>query len=130
MNLDHCQSKLPSKMGTVSSFLLFVMIVAYTYYKCDIMLAKKDVDIISAVKQNYFNTDYKFSSKQGLNIAIAAFNPFDPSDYRHLDRSYGYIRFKKYNWGLNAAGEFFDKTSDIATHECTEEEMGVLGSGS
>ena len=130
MNLDQCQSKLPSKMGALSTFLLFVMLSAYTYYKCDIMLNKKDVEIISVVKQNYFKTDYKFSNKQGLNIAVAALDPFEPSQYKQLDHSYGLIRFRKFQWGLNAAGEFEDNTSDIATHVCTEEELGVSGDGS
>ena len=93
MNLDQGQGSLPSKMGTVSSFLLFVILIAYTYYKFNIMLEKKAVDILSAVKQDYFQEDYTFGSKQGFNIAVAVFDPFDPSSYRQLDRSYGQVRF-------------------------------------
>ena len=93
MNLDQGQGSLPSKMGTVSSFLLFVILVIYTYFKCGIMVDKKAVNILSAVKQDYFEPEYTFGSKQGLNIAVAVFDPFDPSGYRRLDRSYGHVRF-------------------------------------
>ena len=80
-------------MGTVNSFLLLIVLIVYSYYKFDIMLGKKDVDILSAVKENYFKPDYTFGSKQGLNIAVAVFDPFDPSNYKQLDWSYGQVRF-------------------------------------
>ena len=106
MNLDKGQSTLPSKTGTVSSFLLVILLIVYTYYKFDIMLGKKDVDIISAVKENYFKPEYTFGAKQGFNIAVAVLNPYDPSSYKQLDRSYGHVRFKKFSWGPNDKGEF------------------------
>ena len=93
MNLDKGQSTLPSKTGTVNSFLLLIFLIIYTYYKFDIMQGKKDVDILSAVKENYFKPEYTFGSKQGFNIAVAVFDPFDPSSFKQLDRSYGHVRF-------------------------------------
>ena len=114
-------------MGTVSSFLLFVILVVYAYYKLSIMINKKAVDILSAVKQDFFEPEYTFGSKQGFNIAVAVFDPFDPSSYRQLDRSYGQVRFLKFSWGPNDKGEFETRMTQIQTHECSEEDFGIPG---
>ena len=42
-----------------------------------------------------------------------------------LDRSYGQVRFQKFSWGPNDKGEFETKRSNIQTHKCTEEEIGI-----
>ena len=106
MNLDQGQRTLPSKMGTINSFLLLIILFAYTYYKFNIITYKKDVDIVSAVKENHFKPDYIFNAEKGLNIAIAVFTGFDPSSFKQLDEAYGRIRFQKWKWGPNANGEF------------------------
>ena len=82
MNLDKGQSTLPSKTGTVNSFLLLIFLIVYTYYKFDIMLEKKDVDILSAVLEDHFQADYQFKSNHGLNVAVAVSDPFDPSSFK------------------------------------------------
>ena len=82
MNLDKGQGSLPSKMGAINSFFLLIVLLIYTYYKFDIMLEKKDVDILSAVQRDHFQADYEFKADRGLNVALAVFDPFDPSSYK------------------------------------------------
>ena len=69
-------------MGAITSFILLVAIDIYMYYKFDIMLEKKDVDILSAVLEDHFQADYEFKSNQGLNVAVAVVDPFEPSSYK------------------------------------------------
>ena len=82
MNLDKGQGSLPSKMGAISSIFLLVVLIIYAYYKFNILMEKKDVDILSAVLEDHFQADYQFKSNRGLNVAVAVFDPFDPSTYK------------------------------------------------
>lgn len=49
MKIDKDRGELSSIMGTLFSFLVFVVVVAYTYVKVDVFIAKKDVDIMRSV---------------------------------------------------------------------------------
>ena len=93
LKLDQGQDTLPSKMGAFFTIMLGVILLGFTYYKYDIMQTRKDVDILSAIKTDHFGPDYKFGFEQGLNVAVAVFNPFDPSSFQHLDHTYGRVRF-------------------------------------
>ena len=93
--IDEGSNTLPSKMGALCSILLLIIMMAYTSYKIYIANSKRNIDIIQAVKENHFDDSHVFSAKQGLNIAAAVYNAFDPSTYELIDPSYGSIRFIK-----------------------------------
>ena len=83
-------------MGTLCSFILILAIASYTYYKVDVLFSKKSVDVVSAVKENYFTSDDQFSASQGLNFAVALFDK--QKSYvssSEIDPSYGRIRISK-----------------------------------
>ena len=63
MQLDEGRGALPSWMGALCSFILFVVIIAYTCYKVDVLVGKKSVDILSAVNENYYDDSYIFGAK-------------------------------------------------------------------
>ena len=104
MLLDQGKSSLPSKMGTLCSFLLLVAMLAYTSYKMYILEGKKSINIVQAVKENHFDDTHKFGSEQGMNLAVAVFNALDLSTNQPLDPSYGRIRFMKLEWGQSESG--------------------------
>ena len=124
MKLDQGQDSLPSKMGAISSLFVISLLLVYTYYKFTIMDRKKDVDILSAVRENHFGLDHVFGNDQGLNIAVAVFQPFDPSTLMQLDHSYGRIRFQKFFWGPTE-NVFEVGVEEIDSHACTPEELGI-----
>ena len=80
MLIDEGRDALPSKMGALCSILLLIVMVTYTGYKISILEGKKSIDIVSAVRENYFRSDHKFGAQQGLNVAVAVFNEFDESN--------------------------------------------------
>ena len=63
LRLDQGQDALPSKMGTFCSFLLFIILIAFTGYKVSILERKKSVDILQAVNKNRFDVEYTFGAK-------------------------------------------------------------------
>ena len=70
LRLDDGKDALPSKMGTVCSIVLLIILVAYTGYKVSILGGKKSVDILQAVSKHHFDSDHAFGGEQGLNFAI------------------------------------------------------------
>ena len=70
MKLDEGKGVLPSWMGALCSFMLLFVMLWYSYYKVDIMLEKKSVDILSAINENGIKNEYIFGAKQGFNIAV------------------------------------------------------------
>ena len=53
---------------------------------------------MSSAQIGYFNDSYVFNYDDGLNFAIA-FTAFDSETEPILDKSYGEIVFKAYEWG-------------------------------
>lgn len=80
-------SALPTRLGALCTVFLQVVLIAYTGYKVSILDAKKDVDILQAVKEDYFDNQYKFGAEQGLQVAIAVGNESNPGQV--LDPAYG-----------------------------------------
>ena len=83
-------------MGACCSLILYLILISYAGYKASVLEGRKSVDIVQAVLENHYDSDSIFSEKEGLNIAFAVFNPFDPQS---LDPSYGRIRFQSFEFG-------------------------------
>ena len=111
-------------MGAISSLFVIFLLLVYTYYKFTIMEGKTAVNILSGVLENHFGLDHVFGNDQGLNIAVAVFQPFDPSTFTQLDRSYGRIRFQKLFWGPTEKVFEFG-VEEIESHACTADELGI-----
>ena len=77
-------------MGTICSFLLYFILLAYAYQKLDILMGRKDVDILSATKEKYFDGSETFGAEQGLNFAVAVPETFG-HNHNVIDPAYGSI---------------------------------------
>ena len=104
MHIDDGKRTLPSKMGSLCSILLTVLLIMYAGYKISILEGKKSIDIVQAVQENHFDDTHIFTNQQGLNIAIAVFSYFNPDYQQPIDPSYGKIIFKKSQWGVDDQG--------------------------
>ena len=62
MKLDEGKVDLPSKTGAICSILLVLIIGSYTLQKMDVLLNKRDVNITTALAENYFDSDYEFGA--------------------------------------------------------------------
>ena len=74
--LEGDETVIQSYFGSICSVLIAVMTILYALQKLDVIISKKDVDILSTVKEGFFDQDYVFSYKNRLNIA-AAFTGYD-----------------------------------------------------
>ena len=93
-------------MGTFCSFLLLITLIVYAGYKVNILQGKKSVDVLQAVNKNYFDDDYTFGAKQGLDIAIGVTDYHRQGAYELIDPKYGKISFTIYSFGLNEEGTY------------------------
>ena len=90
----------------------------------DVMVSKKDVDILSTIKNRYFDDSVVFSYKNGLNFAVA-FTAYDSEREWILDPSYGSLIFNSFSWGANEDGTFFTERKKLDSHLCTDYEFGL-----
>ena len=110
-------------MGVICSLLLYLILLAYTYQKLDILIGRKDVDFLSVTKENYIDVSETFGAEQGLNFAVAVLNSFSSAEH-DLDPTYGRIEFKQ-NQGYQVDGGFELNQVEIKSHKCTREELGL-----
>ena len=57
-------------MGVICSIILFAILFLYSVQKSEVLLSRDGVDIYSATMDSNFDSDYAFSAKQGLKIAV------------------------------------------------------------
>ena len=58
MSLDDDKHKVNSCMGSVCSFFLFFVICIYGYQKMDVLIAKKDVNMLSSTLDYHYEEEY------------------------------------------------------------------------
>ena len=88
MRLTDSEGSLKSYVGSVCSILLIFVTLWYANFKFEVLLHKKDVNILSTIKDLHYNEDFIFDSSNGLNIAVA-FTAYDDEKEWILDPSYG-----------------------------------------
>ena len=71
MTIDGDTRVAQSFLGSLCSLMIFTLTVLYAYQKMDVLIAKKDVDVLSATKQLVFNENDKFTYDNGFNVAVA-----------------------------------------------------------
>ena len=77
---------------------MFVIVFAYAYQKTDAWHLKKDISLMYSTKDSFYDENYVFDNKQGLNFAIA-FTAYDEETEPILDESIGRVVFNAYQWG-------------------------------
>lgn len=79
-------------MGSFLSIVVTCVVLLYAYLKADVLVSRRDVDILSTIDDNKFTPDYEFTAENGFNIAIAL-TAYDNDPMPILDPSYGEIVF-------------------------------------
>ena len=87
-------------IGSFFTFIIYIVSGVYSLQKLDVWMAKKDVDIMSSIQSNYFDDSYIFGYEDGLNVAVA-FTAYDSETEPILDKSYGELLFRAYEWGYD-----------------------------
>lgn len=128
MRLDKGNLSLNSFVGSLVSIILFLTLLNFAYLKADVLINKKDVDVLSTVNDRFFTPDDQITySDNGFNIA-AAFTAYDSDTEYILDATYGELVFKHYFWGLQPDGVYRAGRERIKSfRNCTKDELGVHG---
>ena len=124
MKLDGGEEGLKSWMGSLCSIILATVMLAYMYQKMDVLIARKDVDVLSTINDQYYEDDFIFSYENGLNVAVS-FTAYDGEQKWILDPTYGSLIFNSYTWGSREDGSLFAERIKLDQHICQRDELGL-----
>ena len=118
MNIDDKGSTSQSSIiGTVISLGLFLLLAGYGIYKCNLVLNNESFNMNSTVREGFFTSDKKFNYDNGFAFAITLWNDLDPS--------IGNLVITSDEWNNSESGEKFYRNTELQTHICTDEELGL-----
>ena len=103
MRLGNGALEIDSWVGTVCTLLLFLFIFAYALQKLEVLVNKRDTDLLSVIVKNNLSYSDVFDSSMGLNIA-AAFTAYDGEQDPIDDPTVGEVVFNHFAWGENDDG--------------------------
>ena len=129
MKLDEGHDAKNSFLGGVCSLILLIVIIVYAYQKADVLIYKKDVDILSTTNEAFFDADHIFDATKGFAFA-AAFTAYDGDPEPILEPEYGEIIFNHFSWGPQDDGTYATSRDKIEPHVCTDEELNLDGKSS
>ena len=92
----------------------------------DVLINKKDVDILSTVNDAFFDSEHIFDAKKGFAFA-AAFTAYDGNPEPILKPEYGELVFTHFGWGPLPDGTYTTYRNKIDSHVCTDEELNLDG---
>ena len=124
--LDSKTQEATALLGSIFPIMIFCVTMLYTSQKLEILINKKDVDILSAKKGLVFTDDHIFDNSKGFNIA-AAFTEYNSNTEWELLPEYGSLVINSYQWGTDSEGKPFTKRSRHPSHVCKEEELNLNG---
>ena len=106
-------------MGSFLTILTSLIVLCFFYTKFVAWQNQGDIDIITTLKESYFDYNEKFSSEDGFFIA-AALTEYNTNRTITEDKRYGELVIEHYTWGDNVY-----KESKIDNHYCSDEELGL-----
>ena len=71
MKFDGGKNKLQTCIGAIMSVLLLFVLIIYGGMKFNTLIQKQQVDIITAINEEYFDDNLNFTEKDGLSFAFA-----------------------------------------------------------
>ena len=110
MKIDHGEENINSFFGGIFSLLLLILVILYCIQKADVLISKKDVDILSTINDGAFSPDDIFDYSKGFAFA-AAFTAYDSETENILFPEYGSLVYTHYSWGADENGEVFEKVN-------------------
>ena len=121
MKLDAGVEALPSISGVLFTILLTLMVLGYTIQKTEVLVNRRDSDIMSVINKDFYAADEDFQFSQGLSFAVA-FTAYDDETEMVLDPSIGQVVIESYEFGTTAV----EKYKTLPTHMCSEKELGII----
>ena len=124
MKLHEGKSKEATWMGAFCSLMVLLVTISYTFQKIEVLVSKRDVDILSAIEDSFLSSEEVFGAEQGLQIAVSFVNFGD----NFVDPSIGTLNLGYSKWGYREdSGEYYEELGYFPTRLCTKRELGLLG---
>ena len=124
MRFDKDSPDLKSLMGALCSIILAVVTLAYAVQKADVLINRRDVDVLSTINDMEIAETDMFNYNNGFNIAVG-FTAYDSNTEPILEPSIGELVFNHFTWGEMEDGTYGTTKPKIETHPCTREELGL-----
>lgn len=112
MKLDDGEGSVSTYSGALCSIFIVTLVLLYSYLKTDVLVNRKDVDVLSTIKDFEFEDTEIFSHDNGFNIAVG-FTAYDTSSDWLLDSTYGELVFASYSWGMNPDGTYYEERKEV-----------------
>ena len=113
MKMDDGEDDVSTFTGALCSIFIVTLVLIYSYLKTDVLVNRKDVDVLSTIKDFEYKDTEIFDHDNGLNIAVA-FTAYDTSSEWLLDSTYGELVFAAYSWGMNDDGTYYEERKEVA----------------
>lgn len=111
--------------GSIWSLFLSIAVIIYVALKTNTLFTRGSVNVVSTVQDNFIKKDERFGPDKGFAIAAAwSANLAVTFD---LDPSIGEMIFVATEWGYDENGEFKMTNTEIPSHKCSLEELGLEG---
>ena len=114
---------LKSYLGAILSVVLGFITLGFIITKYNVVVHKQSAQVMSSVEENGIDFNTKFTSENGLFIAVAI-TEYSQDEERIEEAKYGELRIEHYGWGNTQAREL-DPNGLIQNHWCTDEELGI-----
>ena len=110
-------------MGSILTIFFSLIVVSFFYTRFIAWQNQADLDILTTIKESYFDFNTKFNSTQGLFLA-AAITQYDSNTTLTEDPAYGELVIEHYGWGYSDNISSSERLVD--NHFCSEEELGLV----
>ena len=90
--MDTDSGILKSYMGSLLSVAFYLLTIAFAYLKAEILVKKRDIDILTADEKYYYDEADRFTAENGFNIAVGLTN-YDGKGGYILTPDYGELVF-------------------------------------
>lgn len=125
MNIDeNGTSALPTYVGAIFSLLLTSMLTFFMVYKASYIYHKDGYQMMSTVKENFFQPHERFGLADDFAFAVALVDYMD-LDGEPLDPSFATLEIIAREWGYNTDGSSYRRDKILDTHYCSQEELGL-----
>ena len=123
MKFEGGKTELKSMTGAIFSILLIIILLGYTALKVDNLIRRSQVDIISAINEDFYKQDHQIGAMQGFNFAVALGSIRNGG----LDPRIGEFIFTASELDLEQteAWKIF-KERKLEHHICSDEELGKI----
>ena len=88
------------------------------------MIERSGFAMTTTVKEDFYQETDEFTHDQGFALALVLINEDDFEE--PLDPAFGSLHFMVSSWATDENDKYYWRRDEIASHTCTQEELGLL----